>query len=147
MIEMQVESQAIHSRWGLAIGEDQQSPMIVRYLQELPPVAARRKFGDLVTVQWNYETQMANGMPTREQSHQMDIFEGALLRTLEHTGKGILTAVYTQDGVREWQIYVSDPAKAEKAINKLSSGEDQKSITVAMQRDPHWKNIGEIAGI
>ena len=146
MIEMQVENKAIQSRWGLAIGEDQKSPIIVRYLQEHVPVKTRRTYGDLLHIQWSYEVLMANGMPTRDQSHQMDIFEGALLKSIEHSGKGILTAVLTQDGVREWMMYVSKPVHARKLVDELITKFEGDAITIEIKSDAQWKGLSDLTG-
>lgn len=146
MIEMQVETKVVQSRWGLAIGEDQHSPVIVRFLQERVPEKTRRIFGDLLSIQWNYEILMANGMPTRDQSHQMDIFEGALLKSIEHSGKGILTAVITQDGAREWMIYVSEPEETRKLVEGLISTVEGEIVTIEIESDTRWKGLSELTG-
>ena len=146
MIEMQVETKVVQSRWGLAIGEDQQSPVIVRYLQERVPDKTRRTYGDLLTIQWKYEVLMANGMPTRDQSHQMDIFEGALLKSIEYSGKGILTAVITQDGTREWMMYISEPEKARKLVHGLVATVEGDPVTIEIDADARWKGLSELTG-
>lgn len=144
MIEMQVESQVVHSRWGLAIGEDRHSPVIVRYLQDLPPNDTRRRYSELMRIQWEYESMMANGMPTRDQSHQMDIFEGGLLRSLEQAGKGLLAAIVTQEGIREWLIYVTESKMAEKLVEKLAESVEDGAVTIDIQADSSWRDLSEL---
>jgi hypothetical protein len=144
MMEMQVESQVVQSRWGLAIGEDQQSPVIVRYLQGPGTEDSGGRFSQRIRIQWQYEAMMANGMPTRDQSHQMDIFEGAILKALEHAGKGLLTAVVTQDGAREWLMVVAEPKAAARQVEKLSSTVEEGSISVAIQPDSNWGDLTEL---
>jgi predicted DNA-binding transcriptional regulator len=146
MIEMQVETKAVQSRWGLALGEDQQSPVIVRYLQVSVPNKTRRTFGDLMSIQWNYEVLRTNGMPTRDQSHEMDIFEGAVLKRIEHSGKGILTAVVTQDGSREWMLYVSEPEDVHKLVEELISKVEGNPVTIEVSPDTKWKGLSELTG-
>ena len=144
MMEMQVESQVIQSRWGLAIGEDQQSPVIVRYLQGPGSKGTNGRFTHRIRIQWQYETLMANGMPTRDQSHQMDIFEGALLKTLEHAGKGLLIAVVTQDGIREWLMIVADPKSAANLVDRLASTVEEGSVSLEVQSEANWGDLSEL---
>lgn len=143
-MEMQVESQVIQSRWGLAIGEDQQSPVIVRYLQEPGSDEVGGRFNQRIRIQWQYEAMMANGMPTRDQSHQMDIFEGALLKMLEHADKGLLTAVVTQDGAREWLMVVADPKSAVSLVEKLASTVEEGKVTIDTRSDSNWGDLTEL---
>lgn len=140
MIEMQVETKVIQSRWGLAIGEDNQAPVIVRYLQEAPSASTRRKYPSLMIAEWKYEACMANGMPSRDQSQAMDILEGSLLKILEQKGDGILTSVVTQDGIREWQMYVSSPEVAETCVRNACSREDLDQLSVSTEPDPKWSS-------
>ncbi|MGD8603998.1 MAG: DUF695 domain-containing protein [Anaerolineales bacterium] len=144
MMEMLVESQVIQSRWGLAIGEDQQSPVIVRYLQERGSDAANGRFSQRLRIKWQYEAMMANGMPTRDQSHQMDIFEGGLLKSVEHPGKGLLIAVVTQDGVREWLMVVAESKAAVKLVEKLASTVEDDSVSVEPLSDSNWGDLSEL---
>ena len=83
-------------------------------------------------------------MPTRDQSHQMDIFEGALLKMLEHTGKGLLTAVVTQDGSRGWLMIVMDSKPAVNLVKKLASKVDEGKVTIDTQSDSNWGDLTEL---
>jgi hypothetical protein len=144
MMEMQIESQVVQTRWGLAIGEDQQSPVIVRYLQQPGTEESQGRFSRRVLIQWQYEAMMANGMPTRDQSHQMDIFEGALLKTVEHAGQGLLTAVVTQDGSREWLMAVADPNATVELVERLASTVKEGSVSIDIQSDSNWGDLTDL---
>lgn len=144
MMEMQVESQVVQTRWGLAIGEDQQSPVIVRYLQTPISDEIRRRFNQRIRIQWQYEAMMANGMPTRDQSHRMDIFEGGLLKMLEHTGKGLLTAVVTQDATREWLMVVAEIKSVTKLVEKLASTVEEGKVSIDIPTDSSWGDLTEL---
>ena len=120
--------------WSVARSQDPDNGrlLILRFRSSRPPELA--SCPNLVAIVWPYES--ADGMPTRAERTRMNELEDLLEAAIESSKRGILTAVVTGNGVREWQYYAQDADVFLKSVNQALAGRPVFPVQISAEDDP-----------
>ncbi len=124
--------------WIVAKAEREGMPHVLRIREGAPEFAEQAQFGQLLVVEWKYESQSA-GMPAAEVLQRMDRFEELLLEQLEGERVAALVLIVTGGNARIWHWYIRNPAETMAAVNRALAGEEVFPVEFLRQDDPAWE--------
>jgi hypothetical protein len=128
---------ATDDTWQVATGEDDGKPRIFRIRNRPPSFASEKDYHQLVAVCWRYQSPNDRGLPSPAHLPRMDEFEDLLEEVLERVELAFLTAVITNDGMREWHWYARDHEAVRTAVNR-ALGDYDLPVQVVWKDDPDW---------
>ena len=84
-------------------------------------------------------------MPSASDSEAMHEFEDGLVRQFETDLHGVLVAVITNDGQREWVLYVVDDlGETSERIHRIPQKEERYPIEIDRTDDPSWEFFSDL---
>lgn len=92
----------------------------------------------LIQIYWNY-SKHDSGMPSSVDSQHMEIFENRLVDALENDLTGILVAVITTGGVREWVYYTKSLDAFAERLHNMPQESAPYPIEIDTDNDPEWE--------
>lgn len=131
--------------WLFAIGSNDEDVVRTLRLRTRPPEPAERAAMPLlVMARWAFESDVAH-MPEDEDLDAMAIFENALDADMEREGWGLLAAVVTSQGVREWRLYTDDFERFQQGFNDALLGLQPFPLSFELFEDPDWYGHADLA--
>lgn len=130
--------------WTVAEGRTEEGLFVVRYRDELVERGDRQRLPHLVRVNWTYEGDQTNGLPTNDEMGQMEQFENTVCFASERDGWGILVAAVTQNFCKEWRFYTDDRSRFQSGFNDALDALDLLPIELSAREDPHWDALYEL---
>lgn len=136
--------------WSIAEGEENGKPLYIRFRDEFRDKGADAAFPRLIQIVWKYEAD-ESGLPTMEVIPSLKAFESRLVEAVEPEKIGILVAVCTNNGEREWMFYASGVTEFQERLNTIQEGDEEPfPIDVTSARDPKWsaffeETLGELS--
>lgn len=132
--------------WILAESVDPDSPMILRFRPNLEGALGDPRYPRRLVISWQYESADESGMPTEEQSDEMQAFEDTIVGALDPERFAILTFVVTGEEKREWHYYVDDVDEVAAIINEVLADTPELPISLEAEEDPNWEEFREVLG-
>ena len=118
--------------------------MVTRFRYELTTKLDKKKYSNLIRVFWNY-SEHSTGLPSPKDVQLMNVFENRLAKALEHDVSGILVAVLTSKGRREWVYYTTSIEVFSDRLHRIPQEVDRYPINIHAYRDEDWKYFfGEV---
>ncbi len=142
MKSAQVHEIINRDRWATAEGTHEDKPLLIRFRHESRAISDFEGYSQLLLVTWTYESN-ETGMPSEEQLREMEDFENDLIASLEHDQHGVLTAVITNNGTRQWVIYADDMQECEDRINAMPQNGELFPIDLVSDEDEEWSYLRE----
>jgi Family of unknown function (DUF695) len=130
----------LDDHWVAVEADYEGRPLLVRLRPRLRALAGHPELPVRLTVSWRYRPDAASGLPSEEQQRAMAAFEDATVALLEADWVGVLTAVFTAAGRRDWIFYCTDEAAARGRLEALPPAEAQYPIHLAARPDPEWRS-------
>jgi hypothetical protein len=135
---------AENDEWILAESVDPDSPMILRFRPNLESSLGDPRYPRRLVVTWQYESADEGGMPTEEQSDEMQNFEDTIVAALDPERFAILTFVVTGEEKREWHYYVDNVDEVAAIINEALADSPELPISLEVEEDPDWEEFREV---
>jgi hypothetical protein len=129
----------IDGPWKLSQGVHEGRPLIVRLNTGLRRVAGRPEYAFQVGVAVPLRNPKQDGLPTREESVQLELIEDALTTTLEQDHGCVLAAVLSTGGMREFVLYTVAPTTVESRVESLRAVTSTHELQLMIQPDPKWR--------
>ena len=126
--------------WSLAKGEFQDGPLVIRFRDCRSGCCNKPMYPKLIQVVWEFEHN-GSGMPLLHISHEMEVFENRLVSALEGSGKGVLVAVVTTGGSREWVYYSENALTFSDAITNMPQEVEPYPVKLEASDDPRWEYL------
>ena len=131
--------------WSIAEGDALGKPRYIRFRTELQQKSADPAYPRLIQIVWKYEAD-ENGLPSLETATDLRAFEDKLRSSVESEKIGLLVAVCTNNGEREWMFYTSGVSDFERCLNEMQDEQDEQDefpIDVTSAKDPKWSAFFE----
>jgi len=135
----------IDDTWSLGEGKHNDKPLVIRFRQNLLPLAGHPEYPNRLKISWTFRAKTANGMPTPDEGNEMGTFEDRLVEALEKGNQAILTVVVTNDGKRDWYFYTSDVTETGKRINDMPQEKEAYPVQISVARDEAWDFYRDIS--
>lgn len=119
-------------------------PVIMKFVNELPDYKTRNKLPFLTVVSWKYDGSKRNGMPPKKINERMVILEDALEKSM--TGTDIFTHVYSRTGnnLKELVYYTKIQDEFMSMLNKTLEKHDAYPIEINFYEDKEWTDFKKI---
>ena len=131
--------------WNLAEGKFNECPSLLRYRPNLKNFLGHSDYPRRLTIVWEYEKKEGtNGLPTDDQSDAMREFEDALIGVLDSDRIAILSFIFTNNGIREWNFYIGDVQFVGEKINEALADKPGLPISLEVQDDPEWTEMANV---
>lgn len=124
--------------WAVAEGTHNNLPLMIRFRSNLTSELDISNHPQLIQVYWNY-SKHESGMPSSGDSQHMEIFENRLVYALENDLTGILVAVITTGGVREWVYYTKSLDAFAERLHNMPQESAPYPIEIETDNDPAWE--------
>lgn len=135
--------------------------LVIRARAQRPTAELRAACPHLLIVTWKFG-ETSTGMPTAEEDARVLELEASLdagmyagmhagMHAGVHAGidgteAGVLAAVITGNGGKEWLYYTSDPDRFMEAFNLAVSGREPYPLAFEGLVDTEWKALAELVG-
>ncbi len=126
-----------NDQWAVAEEMHNDLLLIIRFRNELTPDSGIFNHSQLIRIYWDY-TQHESGMPSTDESQSMEVFENRLVDALEADLSGVLSAVITTDGYREWVWYCLSTEVFAERLHNMPQEADPYPIEIETEKDPKW---------
>lgn len=124
--------------WSLAEGQYEESVLVIRFRDCDLSSLRSKKFPKRFQVTWVYEHN-GSGMPSSKLSQEMAVFENRLVEALEESSQGVLAAVITTDGYRQWVYYSVNIKVFGGALTNIPQEEEPYPINIEASDDVNWE--------
>ena len=127
-----------NDQWAGTKGIHNGLPLILRFRNKLVPGVNVSSLPRVVKIYWTYD-EHESGMPSKANSQDMKVFENRLVEALESDLSGVLTAVITTNGYREWVYYVSSIETFASRLQNMPQEQEPYPIEIETEDDPKWE--------
>lgn len=135
----------LEGRWSVAQGEYEGKPLVVRLNQGAAPAIGHPEFSHQVGVAVPLLAPDANGLPSKEESEQLNRIEDILAQRLEANRQCIHVATISTGGMRELVFYSSDPAATHELLEDLAAEVSTHEVQHIVQPDAKWNVYRQFA--
>ena len=130
--------------WTVATGGSEDVPRLVRIRQNLDPDALGPHLPHLVCVSWSMTEPTELGLPSDDETKELERFENELVPRVEAGSMGLLAAVITEDSQRHWYFYLSDRNGFSEALHDVPQKEERYPIEITIQENEGWRLFREV---
>jgi len=132
--------------WLFATGTHDDAPMICRLRTRPPSDEERAQYPLLVMIRWAFEPEDDDdALPEEDELESMAGLEEALHASMAAQGWGLIAAVVTTGGVREWRTYTQDLDRFQEGLNDALIGQPRYPLEFETFEDPDWQAYAELA--
>lgn len=131
--------------WRAARGSWDGADYLLRTRESLPEVGVRVRWNQVVFVRWTFAKSVA-GMPSPEDNERCLAFEQAVDAHLTRVGLGVLVAVVTGNGAKEWRFYTHTHDDFMHAFNAALVGHERYPLEIESFVDDEWRALSELLG-
>ena len=119
-------------------------PVIVKFVNELPEKKTIDKLPFLTVVSWKYDGSENNGMPPKEINERMIVLEEALEKAMDSTS--FFTHVYSRTGnnLKEFVYYSTNQEDFIYMINFTLEKHDVYPIEISFYEDRGWSDFKKV---
>ncbi len=130
--------------WTGATGENEGSPFILRFRQNLNGFIATQKYNSRLTITWSYDSEDETLLPSDNEMELMGAVEDRLVVVLESDVHSVLAFVYTGQSQREWHWYSTNVEEAVNRLNSALADFDALPIELSVEDDPEWSEYNAV---
>jgi hypothetical protein len=132
---------AENDAWDVAEGNVNGKPSLLRFRPNLKSFLGIPTHSQRLVITWEYGQDNSSGMPSENQSEDMRAFEDAIVNALDSDRLAILSFIYTNNGLREWQFCVRDIEEVGIRINAALADFPKLPISLEVQEDANWDEL------
>jgi hypothetical protein len=129
---------AARASWG---GAD----YLLRTRESLPDPTVRSHWNKVEFVRWALSSS-PSGMPEPAENERCLEFEATLESHVTRVGVGVLVAVVTGNGTKEWRFYTPSHDDFMRALNEALAGKPKFPIEISSFVDDQWLALTELLG-
>ena len=119
-------------------------PVIVSFINELPTTEIKDKFQTLVVISWSYNGVGNNGMPFKKENDRMILLEDLIMGAdaLEKT----FVNAYNRTGnnLKEFIFYCETQKEFMKMLNVLLKNYERFPIEIKFYQDKEWSEFNRL---
>lgn len=119
-------------------------PVIVKFVNELPPIDIQKRFTSLAVVSWKYDGSSNNGMPTENVNEKMLVLEDALETTLEKSKSYVHAYSRTGNNLKEFVYYSKGMDEFMSLLNETLESHERYPIGIDFYEDPDWTELKKL---
>jgi hypothetical protein len=128
------------------IGEysENDKPVIMKFVNELPEKKIMDKFPFLVVVSWKYNGEKNNGMPEKKINERMILLEDAIEKSMESSK--IFTHAYSRTGnnIKEFVYYGTNQEDFMNLLNQTLANHKEYPIEINFYEDKDWTEFKKV---
>lgn len=124
--------------------EHDNRPLLIKFIR-LPRGFPRSKYSQRINIFWKMDDPDENGLPTAEESDQLEIFENRLVAAVQPDGHSILVAALTCNGEKEFIFHTTDVPGFIQRLTNMPQEEERYPITIQKYDDPNWTYFESIS--
>lgn len=128
----------LNDTWFASSGSDNGKPIIVRGRELLENFKKSRKYSERIEIVWTQENFTENGIPTPDENVFLGKLEDALINKIEKDLHGVLSLVYTHNGIRSWIFYTRGLKEFMNRVNIALSKFEKLPISISNSTDKEW---------
>jgi hypothetical protein len=98
----------------------------------------------LLRISWSLRGEIEAGLPSEEETKELERFENRLVPRIENDGLSVLSAVITDSGKRHWYIYVSDVDAVSNDLHNMPQEIEPYPIDLTLHRNEGWRFFREL---
>jgi hypothetical protein len=125
--------------WSVAQSAHKGRPMFLRVNTGLKALAGKLPFDHRFGVAVALRTPNEHGLPTKEESEQLNRIEDTLTTAFTLSGKTFLAVIITTNGFRELIFYTSVPREIVPAIESLRNETKSHNLQFYVKPDTTWE--------
>lgn len=123
---------------------ENESPVIVKFVNKFPDDSTRRKFPMLTVISWKYEGETNNGIPLTEINNKMIALEEAIEKTTDASKAYLHAYSRTGNNLKELVYYSSSQGNFMELLNKALAKHERYPIEIDFYKDPEWNEFKEL---
>jgi hypothetical protein len=131
--------------WTVATSRDGEVPKLVRFRQNIDPDALGPHLPHLVCVSWSMVDATELGLPSDDETQELERFENELVPRVEAGSIGLLAAVITECSQRHWYFYLNDRNGFSDALHDVPQKEERYPIEITIQENEGWRLFREVS--
>jgi hypothetical protein len=124
--------------WSVAKGTNNGCPMFLRVNDSLKPLASKPPFDHRFGVAVPLRAPDEQGLPTKEESEELNRIEDTLTATFTRTGKTVFAVAITTSGFREFVFYTSVAREIMPTMERLKNEITSHTVQFYVKPDPTW---------
>ncbi len=133
----ELETIVSEDQWAVAEGIHNDLPLMIRFRNKLVSGINVSKHPRVIKIYWEY-AEHQSGMPSKRDSELMEKFENRMVDALESDLAGVLTAVITTNGSREWVYYVKSVDEFGSRLHNMPQEKEPYPIQIETEVDSGW---------
>ncbi|BFM16625.1 hypothetical protein R50073_28080 [Maricurvus nonylphenolicus] len=117
------------------------SPVIYKFVNELPEETTRSNLSWLAVISWKYDGSSNNGMPLSDENQRMITLEDVIEDQIENDQ--VLRHVYSRTGnnLKELVYYINDQELFLESFNKALSNHPRYPVEINFYQDAEWEDF------
>ncbi|MEQ9264378.1 MAG: DUF695 domain-containing protein [Balneolaceae bacterium] len=119
-------------------------PVIVKFINELPSDSIREKFPLLTVISWKYNGETNNGMPLEEVNNKMIVLEDAIEDTIDSFNQYQHAYSRTGNNLKELVYYCGSQNEFMNLLNKTLANHERYPIEIKFYKDPEWSEFKKL---
>jgi hypothetical protein len=132
--------------WAVGMGDNEGLPIILRCNQSAAALLGHPEFTHRVGIAIPFNEPTENGLPSAEETSQLDAIEDFLSSHLEADQQAILVLVVTTSNMREFVFYAKGSGELiESALSEVFPQISSHEIQYYIEADPEWDLYQEFA--
>ena len=130
--------------WTLARGTNRDVPELIRFRENLNPDELMLTLPHLLRVSWSMLSETEVGLPSDEETKELERFENELVPRVEVGDKGVLAAVITTSCKRHWYFYINHVETFSEGLHNVPQKSEPYPIEVTLHRNEGWNLFREL---
>lgn len=119
-------------------------PVIVKFVNELPPIDIQKCLTSLTVISWKYDGSSNNGMPTNEINEKMLVLENALNKTMEISKLYVHAYSRTGNNLKELVYYSKGLDGFMPLLNEALQSHESYPIDIDFYEDSEWTELKKL---
>jgi len=134
----------VADRWQVARGQRAGKPMILRTHEGYRDFRGVSGFDHQVGIAIPLHNTDADGLPTADESRELDAVENAICNLFEPQNESLFVATVTCDGLREFILYTRNPDAVRRKFKALENRMPAHKVFLKIQPDKDWQVYAQL---
>lgn len=119
-------------------------PVIVKFINELPEPEITNKFQNLVVISWKYDGGENNGMPLKNDNSRMIVLEELIMNSDLLEKSFIHAYSRTGNNLKEFVFYCEAQKEFMDIINLTLANHERFPIEITFYEDKEWSEFNTL---
>ena len=131
--------------WTVVQARNREGVVIFRY-REFTPDFPKADFPHRLNVFWSSTSSDENGLPEKEESDRMGVFEDRLVSATEPDAQTVLSLVVTGKNQREYLFHTKDTSEFLRRLTDMPQENAPYPIEIHHVVDAEWEYVDRVLG-